>query len=326
MFKNNDQKRRIHGLLLRILAAGLLAFGVFLLIFGFGFAAASCTSEYPWWCAGGILGTIIGFVMAGTSLHMIREGRGFFSLSAPELIGKDTRAPVLILRPFDEDIELVDRNLPYGLNKAFGRSDEEILARVFAKIGPVIAIGDPKEQVPTLGAARLYLSDERWRAAAHELIERAQLVVITLGVSDGVSWELQEIARRVDPERVLLRLSPVYRGLTTQAIVDFAWKALPGSAPNIEPYAGRENCYICFDGHWTPQILTWEYSTFLYSKKESMVAGLSPFLQRFGVEKRRRRIRLLFLMIELPILVLLVGILLVGILSLIHAYFGEVWR
>ena len=128
-------------------------------------------------------------------------------------------------------------------------------------------------------------------------MERAQLVVITLGVSDGVAWELEEVVRRVDPKRVLFRISPI--GPSIQAVVDFTWRFIPNRLPEITLPRGYCDVFICFEENWKPQILTSKYSPYMYSRLETMRAGLWPILQRFGLKKRRRRLRPIFVLMVL---------------------------
>ena len=47
----------------------------------------------------------------------------------------------------------------------YGISDpEQELAALLQSVGPVIGIGQPGETLPDLGAARMYVSDDAWRA------------------------------------------------------------------------------------------------------------------------------------------------------------------
>ena len=63
-------------------------------------------------------------------------------------------------------------------------------------IGPFVAIGDPKEKLPDLGAARLYVSDE-WREVVIELLARVSLVVMRVATTEAVRWELQQVVSRL---------------------------------------------------------------------------------------------------------------------------------
>ena len=66
------------------------------------------------------------------------------------------------------------------------------MAEILAHVGPVVAIGKPGEPLPELGAARLYVADDQWQAKVIELMGKAALVVIRLGASPGLLWEIEQ--------------------------------------------------------------------------------------------------------------------------------------
>jgi TM2 domain-containing membrane protein YozV len=67
-----------------------------------------------------------------------------------------------------------------------------------------VAIGRPAEDVPELGAARMYFPDDQWREQICAFMERARLVVIRLGTTDNIWWEVEHAIRNVDPARLIL--------------------------------------------------------------------------------------------------------------------------
>jgi hypothetical protein len=83
-------------------------------------------------------------------------------------------------------------------------SDEETIARILARLGPVIAVGKPGEPLPELGAARLYVAHDQWQARVLELIRQAQLVVIRIGSSQGVLWEIEQALAHTPRQRLVL--------------------------------------------------------------------------------------------------------------------------
>ena len=54
----------------------------------------------------------------------------------------------------------------------FEKTYEERLARTLRKVGPFVAVGDPTERLPLLGAARMYAADEEWQETVDELTAR----------------------------------------------------------------------------------------------------------------------------------------------------------
>lgn len=67
-----------------------------------------------------------------------------------------------------------------------------------------IAIGKPKELYQTLGAPRVYYTDEEWKSHAAELMEKSNLVVIRIGKTQGLLWEVHEAISKCPPEKLLL--------------------------------------------------------------------------------------------------------------------------
>jgi hypothetical protein len=114
----------------------------------------------------------------------------------------DPRAPVLILRAFrDDNIHSSGRDF----EKMWARpatwfrmpSFEELLADEFQNVGPPIIVGAPGERLPRLGASRAYFADREWRDAVGRLIEEAAIVIILIGDTESLFWELRTaVARR----------------------------------------------------------------------------------------------------------------------------------
>ena len=70
------------------------------------------------------------------------------------------------------------------------------LARYFLPFGPFLAIGSPRDALPKLGAMRLIRSDDEWQGEVMTLMEKAQLILASVGSSEWIKWELAESLRR----------------------------------------------------------------------------------------------------------------------------------
>jgi hypothetical protein len=119
--------------------------------------------------------------------------------------------PVIYLRSFRHD----GRKIQEGLWHDYSRSmfamltptPEEHLARVLRRAGPLVAIGKPGEELPGLGAARMYVGHDDWQAVVHDLLNRPHAVaLLQAGETQGLRWELSRIGRDLKPEQVLLFL------------------------------------------------------------------------------------------------------------------------
>ncbi|PWT99211.1 MAG: hypothetical protein C5B51_27665 [Terriglobia bacterium] len=140
---------------------------------------------------------------AWLGVTLVRRGFRYDAISAAELLAQDARAPVVYLRSFRQDD---DRLVPIYLRLLVffvALNFEQILAAILSPIGPFVAVGRPSEELPELGAARMYLPDDRWREKVCALLGRARLVVIRLGATDNVWWEIEQALRMVDPARLI---------------------------------------------------------------------------------------------------------------------------
>ena len=103
----------------------------------------------------------------------------------------DRRAPILLLRSFaDEALSTAERS------SDFGSSVEVAIARPVAGRGPFIAIGIPGEATPAGRAYRAYLTDADWQIAVLDWMYRSQLIVVILGRTPWVRWELETLQER----------------------------------------------------------------------------------------------------------------------------------
>jgi Domain of unknown function (DUF4234) len=126
------------------------------------------------------------------------------------------RPSVLYLRTFDDDHRLVAAGGPAGLaaNEIFTLRArvpyEEIVARELDRHGVVAAIAEPNAPrlfLP-LGATRKRLSDDDWRDGVLMRMDDAALVVIAIGSTAGLLWELEAATRNGHLDRVLLVVPP----------------------------------------------------------------------------------------------------------------------
>ena len=145
-----------------------------------------------------ILGTVISIVGLGSGPRLRDRGRRLRAQDARLLIQKVGERPVLLLRSF-EDEELVD---PRPLN-LFQQRYEETLSRALKQIGPVITIGRPGDDLGFSGAARFYVSDENWQQAIRYLMMESAVVVIVVGRTGGLWWEIGTALECVLRKRLL---------------------------------------------------------------------------------------------------------------------------
>ena len=107
-------------------------------------------------------------------------------------------APVLLLRSFNDDELLDPRPLDF-----FQPRYEETLLSALSSLGPAVCIGRPKDSLGFGGAARLYVSDDTWQQAVRYFMQRARAVVIVVGRTDGLLWEIATAMDVVDRTALL---------------------------------------------------------------------------------------------------------------------------
>lgn len=110
---------------------------------------------------------------------------------------------ILYLRPFGDD-KLTAKEINRFLRP--GVSEEEALVSVLDDIAPVLCIGRPSKKYLPDGAARITIPNDTWKERVAELVQKAELVVLRLGKSDGVLLELQYCLENLDLRKLVLIL------------------------------------------------------------------------------------------------------------------------
>ena len=176
-----------------------------------------------------LLVALVGAGVAYVGMRTVNRGRRHFVRVGFESLEGDPRPPVLYLRPFFYDG--VDFQIDAGtLNRSFAergfwrqlgvmvrliRTNEQLFQRAFRNVGPLVAIGDPREQLPRLGAVRVYAREgSEWQQVVTDLTKRASYVILEIGISEGVLWEVDFITRTVRPEQLILSLPNDRAGAT----------------------------------------------------------------------------------------------------------------
>jgi hypothetical protein len=218
-----------------------------------------------------LIWTAIGIVVLGPlRVSLVRQIRQIRATKAEEaLAGADIRLPILYLRSFKMDEELAktswfERAGAFFVDWYFFQSAEERLAKRLRKIGPLIAIGRPDEELPTLGAARFYPMGGCWREKIRDILKAAQLVVWLSGVSDGLRWELRQILSEVAPTRLVIWAHPNLLGLNPK-LREMEWQKflaeLGALFPQTLPKRLGDIHFFCFDSTFNPiPILGNEYA------------------------------------------------------------------
>jgi hypothetical protein len=204
----------------------------------------------PW---GGLVGRSVVFA----ALALVTLGRRRRVRVAESAVADDQRAPVVFLRPFTLDKLRTVRRLSSRVRispwEEFEPRFEQRLARVLRGVGPFIAVGDPAERLPQLGAARFYVGDDEWQAQVDALIARASIVVLHAGTGEGITWEVNRVVAEDRPQRLVLSLplDAKRRAGTRQA----RYAAFRPLFPRPLPETIGHSQFVFFDHDWTPHLL-----------------------------------------------------------------------
>lgn len=136
-------------------------------------------------------------VLFGSATWLTRRVAPLAQATMKEMRSRDRRGPVLFLRSFEDEEERIAR----------GAKLETIVAHAVRPYGPFIGIGRPGELRPA-GAAREYFEGDAWRDAVLKLMDEAQLIVLLPGLTPGLDWEMQQIARNGRLRKCLFVLPP----------------------------------------------------------------------------------------------------------------------
>lgn len=211
-------------------------------------AAASQQQGYKMPLETQVLLLLGGLGALGAAVLILRYCRPRSARSAAQALLADGRKPVLYLRSFTDDdtAASVDDGVPVNVH-----SREEQLAGALSVFGPVIAVGKPGEPLPRLGAARFYLPPDDWQPGVLRLMELSQLIVLGLGLGEGLWWEVEQ-ARATQPARKLVLLAPGGRPDVAARLDEY----LPSPSRLDEVSAGDSwiSAIIVFDPEWTPQV------------------------------------------------------------------------
>jgi hypothetical protein len=293
------QQSQARGRLYRGVAIGLgIVIGIPLLVV---IARADGLERASW----GFLAFVI-----GTALALLHEYGGRHLLpTADEVMASDTRAPVLYLRAFEDDDEA--SILEYRL------------VEVMQEVGPFVAVGRPGDKLPPLGASRSYQPDANWQSYVLDLLDRAVLVVMLAGRTQGLQWELEQCAKRIEPSKLVVLVPnqrASYEGFeATAQEVGLPLTLPPFPDRNAAPHeAANISGLVYFDRSWRGKLsgfprAFWvgnshEIATSSTRAKERIRLALKPVVEATGLPIRMPRTN--YLLIGFLGYLALVGILL----------------
>lgn len=179
---------------LRLGATGLLFAGV---VAGVSTGSAGSPNYLP---------PVLAFVVFS---YLFLKARKLLQPSLETVLAQDRRKPVLLLRSFQDEMLKADQyfSTPIG-SISLHRRFEQGIAGSFTAFGPLIAIGKPGEELPQIGAARIYLGDAEWQAAVLRWMDASVMIAMIAGATEWIRWELHRIVEMGRASRLLILLPP----------------------------------------------------------------------------------------------------------------------
>lgn len=223
---------------------------------------------------------------------MVHERRVTAAEEEPDIDKLSSGRIILYLRSFVDDENAGTLPLVMDIDSGgsyecvpWYQTEEEQVKAVMNEFGYFLAIRKPNDAFPHSGASRLQVGHE-WQEKVGELMAKSLFVVIRLGTTDGLLWELTTAVQHLEPCRLLLLVpfdKKEYNSFCNQH-QDVFPKSLPS-------YKGGRECgslrgIIWFQEDWTPEFITLETSE-LYLPKQSLQSALKvsllPFIDRLKI-------------------------------------------
>jgi len=176
----------------------------------------------------------------------VRLARMWSRATATRLRRLDRRPPILYLRSFRDDAlplpSVLSARRPF-LELFVPRGAEpfeEAVAWELTPYGPVVAVGRPGRSLASLGAAREHLPDDEWRASVTDRMAAARAVVMAIGSTRGVHWEIGTLAANGHLTKTVFLFPPTDLA-TQQERWRFTVRALRDAGTLVPPLPGDQD-------------------------------------------------------------------------------------
>ncbi len=271
--------------------------------------AAHLTSESPpWWVISRsfgvmcILAGIIGMLASPIGSNAMERGQSSVLTIAMAFLGaplgwlllslgaqlcqrnvaavmrRRNRPPILYLRSFRADARWLEQ--PSDLIWMFlfpGRFEtlERSLTKSLSGAGPLIAIGQPGEILPPMGAARLYVKHDKWQEVVAHLTKVSGLIVLRVGTTESFWWEVEHVVECCPPEKVVFLLPPANRFGAYDALASH----LAPRLKKLFPRPTTDIQFVAFEKDWQPVLLS-KRSVKLRSRfRQLLIGSAAPILR-----------------------------------------------
>jgi len=162
----------------------LIALGIFWYVRGFRLKAAPVTLSHA----------------EGSVLYL----RAFDLESRPFVTGPESE-----LEQYSDKLRSKEPRFFRSRSAPLELSLEEFLSEAISKrIGPFIGLGNPGDKLPPAGAIREYAQDAAWKRRFTELAHSVKCIVLSVGDSENLHWELAQIRQMGTNRKLCMFTSP----------------------------------------------------------------------------------------------------------------------
>lgn len=141
-----------------------------------------------------------------TLTHDIVEGsvlylRAFNTENRPFVTGPRSKLRWYTDKPGVQIPQKGDRTINVTFEEFFGDA-------ISKRIGAFIGLGSPSDNLPPAGAVREYAEDAAWKTRLIELANSARCILLNVGDSDNLQWELAQIRQMGASRKLCIFTSP----------------------------------------------------------------------------------------------------------------------
>lgn len=213
--------------------------------------------EHPIAVVGGLMAPLMFTVIL--IARPFRRARRHSLQNVDETLKHDQRPPVLYLRSFLDDRLTMSARTANGrvwLERFSPHTFEEVVCDHLWRYGPVVALGMPGDKLPPLGAVRNYFEGDEWRSGVQELMRQASVIVLALGRTESLQWELERLAASNLLSRTIVVVPPVKPGEVNQRWATLHSTAAKAMSMLPEAIDAKHTLALAFPAGAPPQLVT----------------------------------------------------------------------
>jgi hypothetical protein len=170
-----------------------------------------------------------------------RLARRFALIWSGRFWAHERNPTILLLRSFADDLTSIR---PTSILKRLGMIRirlEEAIARELFHYGTLLAVGQPGERLPKLGAYRIYLDDETWQHTVLGYINSSSFVVVIGGTTEWVRWEIEQVVNSPCRSKLIYVLPPgeIAQRLSRLSLFCDALRLTPTDRSEVEAHANQ---------------------------------------------------------------------------------------